>query len=349
MRTNIYYIILCLCALCVSSCGKEDVLENKIDFSSDYEIKDDPSDPIQHHKYLIYQKYGIPVFFNDTVSATVTGTNYDGKPIYRYETLDLNWSFSSHNNNKVSYEYEYIKDTDKQEKALEFVEAFLQRASKPMRPFSIFLPETLVIKSDKGTETPEYYSGFRTLIVPNVQDLTEEEIPEFSDNILRSMVRAKVLQAEAVVNSFSEVSSTNKYYNKPWVISGNNGGLGCQWGVAHKGSYWKPEILFDEDTMKKYIATYWSTNVNNEEEFIAERTLIFQQIGQYGFISGNTKDKISQTTSPSNASEDLEYYLDTMLEIGSATFLERYGASPLVLKKYNILADYIKGELGVEF
>lgn len=55
MRTNIYYIILCLCALCVSSCGKEDVLENKIDFSSDYEIKDDPNDPIQHHKYLIYQ------------------------------------------------------------------------------------------------------------------------------------------------------------------------------------------------------------------------------------------------------------------------------------------------------
>ena len=102
MRTNIYYIILCLCALCVSSCGKEDVLENKIDFSSDYEIKDDPNNPIQHHKYLIYQKYGIPVFFNDTVSATVTGTNYDGKPIYRYETLDLNWSFSSHNKNKVS-------------------------------------------------------------------------------------------------------------------------------------------------------------------------------------------------------------------------------------------------------
>lgn len=62
MRTNIYYIILCLCALCVSSCGKEDVLENKIDFSSDYKIKDDPNDPIQHHKYLIYQKYGIPVF-----------------------------------------------------------------------------------------------------------------------------------------------------------------------------------------------------------------------------------------------------------------------------------------------
>ena len=46
MRTNIYYIILCLCALCVSSCGKEDVLENKIDFSSDYEIKDDPASQI---------------------------------------------------------------------------------------------------------------------------------------------------------------------------------------------------------------------------------------------------------------------------------------------------------------
>ena len=128
MKTPIHYIILCLCALCTVSCGKEDALENKIDFSSDYEIKDDTNDPIQHRKYLIYQKYGIPVFFNDTISATRTGTNYNGEPIYRYETLDLNWSFSSHNKNKVYYKYGYIKDTERQAKALDFVEAFLQIA-----------------------------------------------------------------------------------------------------------------------------------------------------------------------------------------------------------------------------
>ena len=101
--------------------------------------------------------------------------------------------------------------------------------------------------------------------------------------------------------------------------------------------------------MANYLSVYWSTKVTTEEEYIAERTLIFEQIGQFGFISGNVKDKMSQVNSPSDASEDLEYYLDTMLSIGSETFLQRYGASSMVMKKYNILANYITGELGVEF
>lgn len=349
MKTNIHYILFGLLTFCLASCGKEDALENKIDFTSPYVLTDDPSDAIQHHRYTIYEKYGIPVFFNDTVSSTITGKNYDGTPIYRYETLDFNWSFSSHNKNKVYYKFEYVNDQAEQEKALEFVEAFLEKASKPMRPFSIFLPATLTITSSSGKETPEFYTGFRTLIIPNVQEIAEDEISTISSKILRSMVKAKVKQAETVVNNFADVSNQNKWYNKPWVISGNNGGLGCVWGVRHKGSYWKPEVLFDNATMKSYISAYWSTNVSNEEEYIAERTCIFEQIGQFGFISGNVKDKMSQVNSPSDATEDLEYYLDTMLTIGSETFLQRYGASSMVMKKYNILANYITGELGVEF
>lgn len=91
MKGYIYTMLGMLLLLAVSCDNTEDVLENKIDFSSPYVINDDADDPIQHHRYLIYEKYGVPVFFNDTVSETFIGMGYDGKPIYRYETLDFNW------------------------------------------------------------------------------------------------------------------------------------------------------------------------------------------------------------------------------------------------------------------
>lgn len=348
MKTYLYYSF-CL-VLFLSACSDSEKLENRIDFDSPYVIKDDPDNQIQHRRYLIYQEYGIPVFFNDTISETQIATGYDGKPIYQHETLDLNWSFSSHNKNNVEYIVDYFTDPELQAKALDFVDIFLERAPKPMRPFSIFLPNSLIIKEENQKDaSPEFWTGFRTLVIPGVQDIAVEDIPEFSTTILRAMVKDKVLKANEVTEKFGEISNKDKYYAKPWVISNGNGGLGCVWGVEHKGVWWKPEELYDEDASEEYTSYYWQTYVSTEEEFKAERELIFEQIGQFGFICGDIKKKMSHLNSPAKISDDLEYYVDMMLNLGSEIFLERYGKSPLVLKKYTILTDYINNELGVDF
>lgn len=348
------YIIYSFCLLSVlwTACSDTETLENKIDFSSPYVISDDPNDPVQHHRYQIYQEYGVPVFFNDTVSQTYIGTDYDGEPIYRYETLDLNWSFSSHNKKNVTYTVEYCTDTEDQLKALEFVDVFLANTSKPMRPFSIFLPTSLEIKeNDKNTvETPEYWSGFRTLVIPNVQSVESENISAFSAQIRRSMVKDKTMGASDIVEKFGEVSDKNKYYDKPWVNDGSNGGLGCQWGVPHEKTWWKPSELYEEFASLEYPYYSWQTHVETAEEFEAERANIFQQIGAFGFICGQLADRkqLEHLRSPQKITEDMEYYLDVMFELGEETFMERYGASPLVVKKYTILANYINNVLEVE-
>ena len=51
--------------------------------------------------------------------------------------------------------------------------------------------------------------------------------------------------------------------------------------------------------------------------------------------------------SPANISQDLNYYVTQMLQLGETEFMARYGASTMVKKKYQILADYITGELGI--
>lgn len=333
-----------LSLLAVSCSDHEDVLENKLDFSSPYVIEDDPSDPIQHHRYLIFEEYGVPVFFNDTVSETYIGEGYNGKPIYRYETLDLNWSFSSHNKNSVTYNYDYITEPELQELSLLFVDEFLKEASKPMRPFSIFLTKTLSISTSTGTNIPDFHTGFRTLVIPNVQYIEEADIPDFTQMILISMVKDKVMRNDNISSLFGEISGKENYYGKSWVAD-----LKCQWGVEHKGMYWDPGELFDRGIENKYISMPYGSGVSTREEFRAERDIIIQQIGKYGFICGNYKDSHGHSMSPKNVKEDMEFYLDKMLELGSDVFVSRYCSSPLVMDKYTILADYINDVLDVKF
>lgn len=331
--------------LCATSCNDhEDALENKIDFSSPYVVEDDPSDPIQHHRYLIFEEYGVPVFFNDTISETYIGVGYDGKPIYRYETLDLNWGFSSHNKNNVTYIYDYITSPESQELSLQFVDEFLKEASRPMRPFSIFLTSSLRIHSATGTQIPEFHTGFRTLVIPNVQEVPKEDIPDFTQMILQSMVKDRVMNNEAVSSAFGDISGKDNYYGKDWVAD-----LKCQWGVEHKGVYWDPSKLYNRGIENQYIAEYYGTNVSTREEFRAERDLIMRQIGKYGFICGNYSNSLGHLLSPKNVKEDLEFYIDQMLALGSEAFVERYCSNPLVMDKYQILADYINDVLAVKF
>ena len=63
MRNAIYLIL----ALLILGCEKENGLTSQIELENLYEIKDDPSDPIKHRVYEIYDRYGVPVYFNDTI------------------------------------------------------------------------------------------------------------------------------------------------------------------------------------------------------------------------------------------------------------------------------------------
>lgn len=332
-------------AVMLAACGEDEILVGKIDFTSPYAITDNASDPIQHHRYEIYRKYGVAVFFNDTISRTQIGVQADGKPIYRYETLDLNWSFTDYDRSN-KFLFEYIEDEATQELALLFVDAFLEKASKPMRPFSILLPATFTIRSGSGDDTPDYWSNFRTLVIPNVQNVQADQIATFTNDILISMVKSKIKDNENLVAQFDEVSSKNKYYGKPWVKEGGNGGLGCVWGIPHYGTWWKIEELYDPAAAREYVMYYWSSGVSTMEEFEAERAVIFQQIGKYGFISGNKT--MSHLYSPDSAADDLDCYIDTLLEIGSEEFINRYGGSSLVMKKFMLIYDYVKNELELD-
>lgn len=347
MKYTLFIIhALLLLSLTITTSCSEDALVPQIDFSSPYVLTDDPSDPVRHACYEIYQQYGVPVFFTDTVATYAEGTDKQGKPLVRYETLDLNWNFQSHDRGRTVYRFDYTRGQEAQLQSLDFARRFLSRASKKMRPFSMLLADSIHV----GGKTPIYHNGFRTLVMTQLQGLTTEQIDSCATAILQSMVLDRVKLNTDLVARFGAVSDKDKYYNRPWVVDGGNGGLGCTWGLEHRGTYWRPQDLWEEGVAEKYVLYEMYTHCATIEDFEAERARIFREIGRYGFICGSRSynDMLAHLNSPDTINEDLEYFVSIMLQIGRKGFMERYGDSPLVKNKFNILAEYIEGELGVE-
>ena len=100
MKLKHFIYSICLASLALTSCQKEDELENIVDLSSPYVLDylKDSTNEIDQRRYQIYQTYGVAVFLHDKVKEVQVGTDYKGDPIYKNEELDISWEFYSDKN-----------------------------------------------------------------------------------------------------------------------------------------------------------------------------------------------------------------------------------------------------------
>lgn len=340
-------LIVALC--CFSACSEEELTGNLVDCSTPYVIVDNPDDAVAHRCYQIYEKYQVPVFFRDTLTRTFLGLDIYGDSLFRYETIDMNWNFTSHTGADIEYRHHYITDEAKQMEALDFVETYLSLVSEKMRPFCILLTDTTEVISAQSTETPEFIVNFRALVLSQILQEEGQE-PETgrdtlrAQEIIRSMVWGRVQANDRVKARFGAISSKENWYERPWKPSPNdpnNNNLGCSY--QYTGDSWilSYNYLYSEEDIPDILSAYGWTF----EEFTVIRDELYKDIGQFGFICG---DKYVNTSKSPDADYDLEYYVNKMLELSYDEFMKRYGMSPLVVEKYNILYDFIAGELGVD-
>ena len=337
--TYIYGLFL---VLAIVACSKEDdLIGGKVDFSMPYVVEDNPNDPIQHRRYEIYKKYDVPVFFNDTIKKTFVGEDHYGNPVYQYETLDMNWDFTSHTGGSVSYEYTYITLPEEQNEALDFVETYLSLCSERMRPFCLFVTGSAkMISGEKETEK-EYFQNFRVLLLADVLGIPEENIETRCKEMINSMVLGKVQNDADVVARFGSVSSTENWYGRAWKSDDPSAGaLGCSYEYTDN-VFMGINDFYKEGDLSNIM---WGVGCT-EEEAIVVRETILKDIGQFGFICGD--QNVSFASSPTEE-YDLMFYVNTIMEIGREEFMNRYGMSPLVVEKFEILATFIEDELGVE-
>lgn len=346
MKKLIYLIIA---ILVVTACSNEEELIGKIDLGNEFVIEDDPNDPVQHERYSIYQDYNTPVYFNDTIAKKQVDTDWYGNSIIRYETVDLNWTFDSYAQG-IKYQYEYIETTEEQMTALSVARRYLELCSKRMRPYSILLVDTLRIKSGGKLEKPQYHAGFRTLVLAQVKDLEgEEAVEKISREVIKKMVADRVKVNLDLCGRFKAISSDHGWYGKLWKDLG-----GCESAIQWLPKSWKLNVnsLFNgdpydiaEDDPEFAEKLLQLGLVQTLQEGEAEVAKILLEIGNYGFIRG---DDSAGTGSPASADNDRNAFIGAILYLGADGFTERYGASPLVMKKYELLYDYITTELGVK-
>ena len=136
-RLGLYILLIGL----IAACQKEDDITPGIGYENLYVIQDDPNDPVQHKRYELYQTYGVPVFFNDTIGKVFVKMDINGDSIFHYELLDLNWTFNGDNSGSVSYQVTRLSDPDLQMKALQFAEIYLENSMPALYPYAMWLTE----------------------------------------------------------------------------------------------------------------------------------------------------------------------------------------------------------------
>lgn len=319
-----------------------------------YVVEDEPSDTVRHRIYEIYQKYGVPVYFNDTIAKIFDRTDIHGDSVFRYETMDLNWGFTSYGGWK--YSFDYMKVEEDQLLGLQIVEEFLKLTGKVLYPHAILIADRGRREKDKSVEIcsrGEMWSGFRILFLSG--EWAPEDVPHIPSFILRGLLEAKIQNYPDDLEPFGKVTDKNCYGGIVWELANPkandvvfpNPYDELMPGVMPNPLSFSAAVL--EDT---WIGMQWWNGSNSfgivlpQEELVRLRKEVRAVIGGIGFINGNRK--MGGAFTPANSSDDLKDYLQEMLNHPKEEFEAIWGEYPLVMKKYTILYNVIKDRLGVE-
>ena len=376
MKLKHFIYSICLASLALTSCQKEDELENIVDLSSPYVLDylKDSTDELDQRRYQIYQTYGVAVFLHDKVKEVQVGTDYKGDPIYKNEELDISWHFYSDKNS--SYEFTYLQTQEFDESlseeqiaaikakeladahlALDYAETYLSMAGKT-KPFSILLLK----KGSFEGQSFDFLQTFRTLYMANASSYPEPaDMRMQSGLIINASVLPVVQLDEDLCAEFQTISEEKHYYNKQWEkdlkesfsadlkwLSGTNFKLKLSnafdntalSGIATSMNMMYAYYNYMGPEAYGYAQKYY----NNVPAIKSVAMEMVDIAAKYGFIGGGWQSEMLYTPT---ASKDLEIFVSQILQLGRGGMEARYGAYPLVMEKMTLMADYIENVLGV--
>lgn len=352
-RIGLYILLACL----FSACQKEEGITPGIGFENLYTIQDDPSDSIQHKRYEIYQTYGVPVFFNDTIGKVFVKKDINGDSVFHYETLDLNWAFSGTNKGSVTYQVTRHTDPASMMKSLQFAEVFLANCQAALYPHALWLAEKCYQLSSTGVTEQKLISRYRNLLFASVESIKESERQEKALNYRNEVVKQKILNYSDELDAFKKVTDESMYESTWWDIFPDER-VPYYYPASSFTDIWFPRPLAEEweqdssfrRTMKNqgnYTHPDWPQGPWSDE--IYDRYVLHcrQLVGSIGFVGYDMVTPYIRLTPPSPTA-DLDLYLIEMMKYPRKEFLKRWEDSPLVLKKYEILYAIIRDKLGVE-
>lgn len=224
MKYFVWAFLLCCVA---AGCGKEDELTPSYADRDWFTVKDS-EDPIGHSLFLLYDKYGIPVYVNDTIGEEDRGVDYYGNPIKYYYVLDMNYTVGAPVVDYSMQERKYtLMSKEEQTEVINFMDEILMPALPEGMHFnSILLTDSLYEMRTVGISAVrndlDVYEGVMTLAIgqgAKIAKMTPEEREVQKGAILKTLLMNHL--EETQLTEFYAVSAD--YYEKMVNINDPSG------------------------------------------------------------------------------------------------------------------------------
>lgn len=320
MKTK-YFLTVVSVLFLLWGCEKDEIDAELNYYENLFEIKDDPSDSVQHRVYELYKKYNVPIFFNDTLGKAFVKVNIQGDSIYRYELLDLSWSFTS-GGNTSTYTFQYLASPEEKMLALDVAENYLESIFDYMRPYSMFL-----VRKTAGTYS-KFVPTFRTLLFSDVLSCnTDAKMDKYiTDVVCRIVSDYLVNNQNELVTKFASISN-KAYYGQEY-----------QKIVKNYPADFDSDVLIDPNATAEQIAKVCA--VMGSVGFVSA------EVDEYWDIDWDTFEEIlvRKYYAPLNSIEDMEGYIREIITVSQDKFKERWGNMPLVMQKYKLIREYIRAK-----
>ncbi len=371
-----YLVISILFVLAFCSCQKEDELTNELDFSNVFEITNDPNDAVQSARYEIYKNYNVSVYFNDTVGRQLIRNDINGNPYYRYETLDMPWTFFDENSaeSNVTYRYFYTEGTERQLKALERIVAFLESLDEKMYPKIIMAVDSAYLVRNDGVVTavlgssevikdvwgnlsvmhnPDFRTNFRYMLLTSLADIDDLRSDEYFLSITKDLAMDKIVNYGDKLANFGNITPDD--YNKDDIfVYPTDDEMEAKWetelpflvgsyGVQTLG-YGRPHSFFELGYEERLIGLGATT------EFVEDSKAIYASIiGSKGFVKPKgTASGVDMRNSPATVNDDIVAFTELALLYTPEEVQYYWGKYPLVMQKYNIIKDILVNDMGID-
>ncbi|MFR5656551.1 hypothetical protein [Butyricimonas paravirosa] len=307
MKNYIWFVLICFLAI---GCNSEESELSPSGADRDWFVIEDSEDPIGHERFLLYEKYGIPVFVNDTIGQEARGMDYYGEPVIYYYVLDMNYTVGAPatDYDLKSRNYSLLADAEDQLAGLDFLDNYLIPALPEDMYFnSILLLDSLYELRVSGGWMVErkdlnVYRGVMTLAIGQGKKIAGMTLEE-------QKIHKGLILGTLALSQIDEERLTDFY-------------------------------MVSYDPVKKQ--TYYGQQVNT---MAPSAWLKDPDCRVYGFLDKEKHPVVDWIYTNVNKAADKEDFVMAFFQYSEQEFKETYAAYPLVLQKYEIIKG-VMAELG---
>lgn len=275
-------------------------------------VVEDSDDPIDHLRYQIFEEFGIPVYYNDTIGSeqreSVAG------PYTYYERLQI-----FYNPGGISLKGRFWLTEDKNK--LQPVLQFLREEMLPMIPETFYIPSLLLVDSVYAPENATAHKGFNTVVCGGASDFPEMDAGEM------------------------------KWWRGAVMCSVLSGGMLEQESEWLKKHFYAKSIAVDRRTTMYSTAAKKCYVYQALAQLTVDKVITVEEqcLGLCGFLNYKLDPaKKERETYVPTREEDVQQFCETIFAMTPEEFEGRWGKFPVVMAKYEAMKGKLK-EYGFTF